>query len=76
MYKYICSMNSLRLKNTLFTMACFVLMSTYSFAQQGNVIINQDKNIPNLLALKKELNKDENTSDRYKIYSFIFRSKN
>lgn len=61
-------MNSLKLKNITFIIFCYLLFTVdYSFAQQGQVTINQDKNIPNLLALKKELNKDENTSDRYKI---------
>lgn len=61
-------MNSLKLKNITFIIFCYLLFTVdYSFAQQGQVTINQDKNLPNLLALKKELNKDENTSDRYKI---------
>lgn len=36
-------------------------------AQEGHVTINQDKNISNLLALKKEINRDEKVSNRYKI---------
>jgi len=43
------------------------LVSSFCYAQQGQVIVNQDKNIPKLLQLKKEINKDENASDRYKI---------
>lgn len=45
----------------------FVFTTVNCLAQEGHVTINQDKNISNLLALKKELNKDENSSDRYKI---------
>jgi len=60
-------MNILKLKLSLFLVVCFSLICASSFAQQGQVTVNQDKNISNLLALKKELNKDENASDRYKI---------
>ncbi|MCF7567468.1 SPOR domain-containing protein [Sabulilitoribacter arenilitoris] len=60
-------MSTLKFKAILFSVACLVIISSNCFAQQGHVTINQDKNIPNLLALKKELNKDENASDRYKI---------
>ncbi|WP_034042865.1 SPOR domain-containing protein [Wocania ichthyoenteri] len=63
-------MNILKFKPSLFSVICFVLISANCFAQQGHVTINQDKSIPKLLALKKELNKDENTSDRYKIQIF------
>jgi len=38
-----------------------------SFAQQGNVTIHQDKNINTLLDVKKEMNKNETDTDRYKI---------
>ncbi|WP_245574782.1 SPOR domain-containing protein [Gaetbulibacter saemankumensis] len=37
----------------------------FSHAQQGQVSINQDKNISKLLEIKKDMNK--NDSDRYKI---------
>tara|TARA_R110000868_G_scaffold411532_1_gene705185 strand:+ start:4415 stop:4738 length:324 start_codon:yes stop_codon:yes gene_type:complete len=37
------------------------------FGQEGKVTINQDKHIAVLLDLKKELNKTENSTDRYKI---------
>ena len=35
-----------------------VLLRHYSYAQQGTVTINQDKNIETLLNLKKEMNKN------------------
>ena len=63
-------MNTLKFKPSLFSVICFVLISANCFTQEGHVTINQDKNIHKLLALKKELNKDEKTSDRYKIQIF------
>ena len=60
-------MNALKIKVSLLFTVCFVLISANCFAQQGHATINQDKNITTLLNLKKELNKDENTSDRYKV---------
>jgi len=60
-------MNILNLNKITFIIV-FVAFTTFNcFSQEGQVTINQDKNISNLLALKKELNKDEKTSDRYKI---------
>ncbi|WP_418602407.1 SPOR domain-containing protein [Hwangdonia sp.] len=60
-------MNGLKLKINLFFVISFMLCGASGFAQEGHITINQDKNISNLLALKKELNKDEDTPDRYKI---------
>ena len=37
------------------------------YAQQGTVVINEDPNIDKLLEIKKDLNKDEKNSDKYKI---------
>lgn len=48
-------------------MAFMLLFTHLGFAQQGEVIINQDKEIAQLLDLKKTMNASENTSDRYKI---------
>ncbi|MFL1010736.1 SPOR domain-containing protein [Flavisericum labens] len=44
-----------------------ILSTVYSFSQEGGVEVNQDKKIDILLNLKKEMNKNENDSDRYKI---------
>ncbi|WP_248724266.1 SPOR domain-containing protein [Seonamhaeicola sp. ML3] len=44
-----------------------ITFAVQSFAQQGQVEINQDQNITRLLNVKKQLNKTENSSDRYKI---------
>jgi len=63
-------MNALKIKISLFVACCFALVSTKLLAQQGDVSINQNDNIYALLNLKKELNEDENTSDRYKILIF------
>src|SRR5690554_1684608 len=41
-----------------------------NFAQQGAIIVNQDSEITRLLALKKEINTNEDASDRYKIQIF------
>lgn len=60
-------MKLLNLKISCLSIICFAFTSTYCFAQQGDVTINQDKNITALLNLKKEMNKKENDSKRYKI---------
>ncbi|WP_406685042.1 SPOR domain-containing protein [Seonamhaeicola sp. MEBiC1930] len=45
----------------------FLVFSAKSFGQQGQIEVNQDSKIDNLLGVKKQLNKTENSSDRYKI---------
>jgi hypothetical protein len=50
------------------------VFTSYSFAQQGQVSINQDHDITRLLNIKKQLNKTENSSDRYKIQIFSGKS--
>ncbi|ULC59430.1 SPOR domain-containing protein [Flaviramulus sp. BrNp1-15] len=60
-------MKPLNLKIRVLSVFCFVLSTVYSFAQQGSVTVNQDKKIDALLELKKEMNKNENDSERYKI---------
>src|SRR5690554_7467196 len=60
-------MKILNSKNSLYTLGFTVLFTSLSFAQQGNVTINQDKEIEQLLNLKKTINASENTSDRYRI---------
>ena len=60
-------MKILNPKNTPITIAFMVLITSLSFAQQGTVNINQDKEITQLLDLKAEINTSENASDRYKI---------
>ncbi|MDU8886660.1 SPOR domain-containing protein [Yeosuana sp. MJ-SS3] len=46
---------------------CFLALSNNIIAQEGTVTINQDKDIDLLLAIKKQMNGSEDTSDRYKI---------
>ena len=60
-------MKTLSLKISILAILSFVLSTTFSFSQEGNVIVNQDKKITELLNLKKEMNKNEADSDRYKI---------
>jgi len=43
---------------------CLSLSST---AQDGSVIVNQDQDISTLLQLKKQINSEEKSTDRYKI---------
>ncbi|MCX7546810.1 SPOR domain-containing protein [Xanthomarina sp. F1114] len=60
-------MKILNYKKSVYSLGFMILITSLSFAQQGSVNINQDKEINQLLALKKEINTSENTSDRYKI---------
>ncbi|MFD1616472.1 SPOR domain-containing protein [Gelatiniphilus marinus] len=60
-------MKTTNLNLLTFVIVFFIFTTANCFAQEGHVVINQDKNISKLLALKKELNKDEKISDRYKI---------
>jgi carboxypeptidase C (cathepsin A) len=60
-------MKPLKLRIILLSIFCFLFVTHYSFGQQGTVTINQDKKIANLLDIKKEMNKNEIDSDRYKI---------
>ncbi|WP_245794727.1 SPOR domain-containing protein [Flaviramulus basaltis] len=55
------------MKISFFSVICFALTLTLSHAQQGSVTVNQDKKIDALLELKKEMNKNETDSERYKI---------
>ncbi len=60
-------MKTLSLKINLLALICYLILTTNGFAQQGTVTVNQDKNIDVLLDLKKEMNKTDNSTDRYKI---------
>ena len=63
----ITKMKPSKLKINFLGLLCLILTSTYSFAQEGNVVVNQDKHITVLLDLKKEMNKNETSSERFKI---------
>lgn len=54
------------LKNCI-TTSCLLICINLGFSQSGNVTLNANPDISSLLQLKKEINKNENTSDRYKI---------
>lgn len=60
-------MKSQNFKIIFFSFLCIVLNNTFSYSQEGHMVINQDKHITVLLDLKKELNKNETSSERYKI---------
>ena len=58
-------MKILYLKISLLGVFYFLASSNFCNAQQGKVVVNQDKSITELLNVKKEMNK--NDSNRYKI---------
>lgn len=58
-------MKTLKMKTIYLVTVSLLICTSGTFAQEGNLTINQDKNIPKLLEIKKEINK--NTTDRYKI---------
>lgn len=60
-------MKTLNLKTTVLAIIAFVSISLNCHAQQGSVSVNQDKKITTLLDLRKEMNKTDSDSDRYKI---------
>jgi len=60
-------MKPLKSRINLVSIICLVLTTSFCFGQQGSVTINQDKKITNLLEIKKEMNKNEIDTDRYKV---------
>ncbi|WP_338731873.1 SPOR domain-containing protein [Mangrovimonas cancribranchiae] len=62
-------MKVLQKKSNLILFGALVLSSTI-YAQNGQLSIQQDKKIDELIALKKEINTSENALDRYKIQIF------
>ncbi|WP_299776906.1 SPOR domain-containing protein [uncultured Formosa sp.] len=63
-------MKILKIKLIALTSFCAFTLSTKAIAQQGHVELNQDAKINKLLEIKKEMNKDENASDRFRIQIF------
>ena len=59
-------MNTKSLKTLCLSLA-LTLAGSFVFAQQGTVIVNQDPEITALLELKKQINAEDEDSDRYKI---------
>ncbi|MBC3756866.1 SPOR domain-containing protein [Hyunsoonleella sp. SJ7] len=60
-------MDLFNLKTTYIITFSVFFLSFYGFTQEGNVTINQDEKITKLLDIKKEMNRDETDSRRYKI---------
>ncbi|WP_452230941.1 MULTISPECIES: SPOR domain-containing protein [unclassified Lacinutrix] len=60
-------MKLLKIKQIILSTFIIFAFTGICSAQQGTVIVNQDPEITELLALKKEINKNEDASDRYKI---------
>ena len=60
-------MKTLNLKNIFLSFASIILASIICDAQQGKIVLNQDDKITTLMNLRKDMNKNENPSDRYKI---------
>ena len=60
-------MKLLKTQINLVSVLFLVLTTSFCFGQQGSVTINQDKKITNLLEIKKDMNKNESDSDRYRI---------
>lgn len=63
-------MKRLNIQNICLLSICLISFSSLCYAQEGNITINQNETIPSLLELKKEINKDEKTSSRFKIQVF------
>lgn len=55
------------IKNLHLPLFCISFLSFFGHAQEGNITINQDQRITQLLEIRKEMNKDETDSRRYKI---------
>ncbi|PNQ74032.1 translation initiation factor IF-2 [Hanstruepera neustonica] len=63
-------MKLLNIKFLIPTLFLAVITIHTSHAQQGRVVINQDDDLVKLLALKRDMNLNDNDSDRYKIQIF------
>ena len=60
-------MKLFKIKALCYSILISLVFTSVCNAQQGEVVINQDQEITQLLALKKEINSNEDSSDRYKI---------
>ncbi len=60
-------MKTSHLKALSLTALITICFSAFSMAQQGTIIINEDPTIPKLLEIKKDINKNDTNSNRYKI---------
>lgn len=57
----------MNIKRIVLSTSCLLMIGFYGFSQEGNITINQDDRIVDLLNLRKEMNADETDSRRYKI---------
>ena len=62
-------MKKMSLKISWLGILCFAGGLHFCIAQQGKVVINQDKNITELLNVKKEMNKTDTNRYKIQIYS-------
>ena len=60
-------MKLLNLKTNVIGLFVFALGSQICIAQQGNIVINQDKKIITLLEAKKDIYKNDDDSGKYKL---------
>jgi len=60
-------MKIIQIKAFCLTSLITICFSTFSMAQSGTLILNEDPAIAKLLEIKKDMNKDDKNSDRYKI---------
>lgn len=68
---YICisylKIEKMNLKNSFLPLILAILSFSFGYSQEGKITINQDDRIKDLLELKKEMNRNETDSRRYKI---------
>ena len=68
---YICisllKIKNMNLKNSFLPLILVILSCSFGYSQEGKITINQDNRIKELLELKKEMNRNETDSKRYKI---------
>lgn len=57
----------MNLKNSFLPLILVILSCNFGYSQEGKITINQDDRIKKLLELKKEMNRNETDSRRYKI---------
>lgn len=60
-------MKLLNLNISILSFVIFTMISNICIAQQGNIVINQDKKIITLLEAKKEIDKNDDSEGKYKL---------
>ena len=69
-------MKILSAKNSFFTLAITIQISSFSYAQEAKVSVNQDVKFEQLLNEKRKINSSITINDRYKIQIFNGDSEN